>query len=720
MRRRTFLAAGGALASAPRLLLNGATRPPIDFRYAPLHGQTAFCFPDDAYKSLAGEKGDLRYGYDRRKKVNYFTAVAEFSMRGMEQDRVVRQQLEAPGVPIVHTRIERPEAWLELTTFATNRQGEGRVDNVLMEVRPKSARTVWTAPVIHLRTRQPATERNDGGTGIVNFDSPFLLADCPLRMQDAGDGYVLTAPEAPARPGTPLRCFLRFPQQRQEAATLTAGLRQPDQLLQEAREFWRNWRPFANGVDFELPGEYQRFLTACTRNILQARERVDGKLTFQVGPTTYRGLWVVDGNFILEAGRYLGYDEEVQQGLETTWGMQHENGQVEAAVLGAHWKDTGIAMFSLVRQAELAQDWSYFRKMQPNVMRGVKFLESIREKAKQEGSANGKYGLLAKGFGDGGIGGGVRDEFTNTIWVLAGLRAVTEAARAQGVTGFDEALSFYGKLRESFFDAARKQMRAHPEGFEYLPMLLKEDPGWTEANQRMRPRPQTGCWALAHGIFPGLVFTKDDPVVKGYIALMRAVTQEDVPIETGWLPHQGLWNYDAAFCAHACLWAGERDYALSTFHGFLNHATPLYCWREEQPLQNGLTGGYVGDMPHNWASAECVLFLRHMLALEDGRSLRLLAGIDEQQLEAGEPYALRNSPTRSGRVTLRLEPDRAARSWHLKFERAGGPQPDSVEVPESLGRLHLKDVSGASQRSEPGRVLIAPGAQRWEAVWREA
>ena len=40
------------------------------------------------------------------------------------------------------------------------------------------------------------------------------------------------------------------------------------------------------------------------------------------------------------------------------------------------WKDTGIAMFTLVRQAELSQDWSYFRSMQPNVARAVKFLAS--------------------------------------------------------------------------------------------------------------------------------------------------------------------------------------------------------------------------------------------------------------------------------------------------------------------------------------------------------
>ena len=39
----------------------------------------------------------------------------------------------------------------------------------------------------------------------------------------------------------------------------------------------------------------------------------NGRLNFQVGPTVYRGLWVVDGHFLLEAARYLGYDAEAVQ-----------------------------------------------------------------------------------------------------------------------------------------------------------------------------------------------------------------------------------------------------------------------------------------------------------------------------------------------------------------------------------------------------------------------
>ena len=61
--------------------------------------------------------------------------MVEFLLNGMGPDAGVQQELEAPGVPIIHTRIDRAEAYLALTTFATNQADEGRVDNVILEVR---------------------------------------------------------------------------------------------------------------------------------------------------------------------------------------------------------------------------------------------------------------------------------------------------------------------------------------------------------------------------------------------------------------------------------------------------------------------------------------------------------------------------------------------------------------------------------------------------------
>ena len=691
----------------------------IDFRYSPLAYQTAFCFPDDPHKSLVGQMGELRCGhpgYDG-KGLHWFTEVVGFSLLGMEPDRVEYQRLETPGIPIVHTRIARPDAFLELTTFATNLPEEGRVDNVIVEVVPATPKRVHATPRITVKSEKPMTLKEGGGVFTLYKDSqPFLITSAHLEREDFGYQSAYSLPEGLATSHDPLRYLVRLPQDGQNVEKLAPNLGHPDKLLASAREFWANWTPLSGNVKWSQPERYGEFLTACAQNILQAREIKNGKFNFQVGPTVYRGLWVVDGNFLLEAARYLGYDAEAQQGLEATWSWQRPDGGVFAAVQSEHWKDTGIAMFSLVRQAELSQDWTYFRKMQPNVLHAVDFLIGLRDKAKAAGGVMGKYGLLPPGFGDGGLAG-LRAELTNTVWVLAGLKAATEAADLQGISGFDGAKKFYAELRASFLAAAHEEMRQHPGGFSYLPMLLKSDAQWSAADEWDRPRPQAAQWALSHAIYPGLVFDKDDPIVKGHIALMQSCTQEEVPAEAGWIAHGGLWTYNAPFVAHVYLWAGLADWARQTFIGFLNHASPLYCWREEQPLRGSLVADYVGDMPHNWASAECIIYLRHMLALEDGASLRLLDGIGDFELARRSPYQAAGSPTRFGRISLNLEPIEGG--WRLDFKRPAGPHPGATTLPATLGsRFRLVDVKGAAYRSAGAKVNIAPESPAWQAVWK--
>lgn len=696
----------------------------IDFRYSPLSWQTAYCFPDDHHKSLIGERGELRYGHPGLGGgITYFPEVVEFSCEGMESDGVGEQRLEAPGIPIVHTRLARPEAFIHLTTFATQRPGEGRVDNVMMEVAPRSEHRVAAVPLVILRTKREVKLQATPQGAVLRLDHEqapaFMLCDQPLgrpRVSGVDIAYRMFAAEI--TDGQPFHALFRFPQEGQDPQKLQDGLAHPDQLLIEAREYWQNWRPFGGEVVAEFPGPHGEFLVACAQNIQQAREVKAGKLTFQVGPTVYRGLWVVDGNFLLEAARYLGYDAAAQQGLEATWQHQQSDGGFLAGGGRGMWKDTGIAMFTLVRQAELSQDWSYFRAMQPSLARAVKFLIARRDEARTGGGVNGRYGLLAPGVGDGGLGG-IHSEFTNTVWVLAGLKAVTEATEPLGLPDPAGAKQFYSELRAAFFAAARQEMRRHPDGFEYLPMLVNEDPLWTLPNKWDRIRPQTAQWALSHAIYPGLVFDKNDPIVQGHIRLMQACTQEDIPAETGWLPHGGVWNYNAGFVAHVYLWAGLADWARCTFTGYLNHASPLYCWREEQPVRGSLTAEYIGDMPHNWASAECVLYLRHMLALEDARDLRLLAGVGDFELASGRPFRVQQSPTRFGRIDLNLEPLNRGRGWRLKFQRRKGPEPASIQLPATLGSTWaFSQVTGAEVRRQGEMLFVSPGAASWQIEWR--
>jgi hypothetical protein len=723
--RRAFLAQAGAGAAAAAVRGSGspesrASSPqivPIDFRYAPRSWQTAFCFPDDRHKSLVGERGELRCGHPGTGySIDWFSAVVRFSAAGMEPDTVERQELEAPGVPIVHTFLDRPEAKLELVAFATERAGEGRVDNVLVYIRPKAPGR-RAAPVMRIQTREALESASENGRCLIRAgDRLFAAASCPMTRRDTGRGGVFTGPAAPLA-GAGARFLFRFPQERQAAEAVVPAMADPDALLAGARAYWSNWLPFGGDVQWQLPRHCQNFLVACARNILQAREVKEGRKTFQVGPTVYRGLWVVDGNFLLEAARYLGYDQDARQGLEAIWAKQQPDGSVVAAVTGKHWKDTAIAMFTLSRQAELSQDWALFRDWSPNLLRAAGFLERLTEQGKSEASANGRYGILPRGFGDGGLGG-ERSEFTNTVWALAGLHATLDAARRADAGGFAPVRAFHDRLRKAFFAAARQEMRRHPAGFEYLPMLMREDPAWHAPDEWDRPRPQNAQWALSHAIYPGLVFEKDDPIVRGHVALMQACTREDIPAGTGWLPHEGLWNYNAGFVAEVYLWAGLAALAGRTFAGFLNHAAPLYGWREEQPLRNSLVAGYVGDMPHNWASAECVRYLRHMAVLEDGGALRLWDGITGRELAAREPTVIGNSPTRFGRVSVRLEPGAGGREWTGRFRREDGPPPAAVRIPMRLGaRFEFASLEGAACRQGRATCDLDPAARQWSVKW---
>jgi hypothetical protein len=710
----------------------GAQQTPADFCYSPVLRQTAFCFPDDPHKSLINETGELLYGYDMESGVFYFPLKFTFALYGMQEAVVVAQTLESSSIPIVRTVLQREDVMMTLTTFATNNASEGRIDNVLLELRPRGDHPVNVVPIVKVHSVQKIELNAEAENLIVSNPKTRDVLFVGKVFGNPSEGSVrggifdvatdtiqqLTLRRGVTSSATPYRAFFRFPQEGQTKEKILDGLNSPEQQLQSARDFWLSWSAFRAPVAWTVPGKEGDFVAACARNILQAREVRNGKLTFQVGPTCYRGLWVVDGNFILEAARYLGYDKEAIEGLRTTWTKQQQSGQIIAGGGSEHYKDTAIAMFTVVRQCELSQDWSLLRELEPNIVAGIQFLDALRARARAEGSALGKYGLLAKGFADGGFDG-TRDEFTNTLWTMAGLKAIGTAGEQQGLPRVARASQIYKELYSAFNQAASQEMRSYEGRFSYLPMLMKDDPAWDLPDPWDRPRPQCAQWALSHAIFPGRVLDPQHPVLKGHVDLMQAVRREDVPAETGWSHHEAVWTYNAPFVAEVYLWLGMKQAAHDTFGGFLNHASPQYCWREEQPLQDALVGSYIGDMPHNWASAECIRYIRHMLALEDGAHLRLLAGITNGELSAAKPYVLSGSPTRFGRLDLNLEPLDRQQGWRLSFRRGEGPVPGSVSVPSTLAeQFHFERAEDVKTVPSGDAITLDPTSRHWSLTWR--
>jgi hypothetical protein len=714
--------------SIPKKTESGITIDVADFRYAPRDWQTTYCFPDDPFKSLVGKNGDLRYGHEGiGKDEKYFPHVISVGLKDREPLKYVEQKLESPSIPIITTLLAGDELNVKLVSFATRTKDEGRVDNMIIEVTPKSEQDVEFNLELQIKSKSKFVISQKKDFSIVHFDAPdkkvFIAVNSLAEFNSDEEMSRLQLKTAVAKLNKPLKYFVRIPQEGQDFDKIKDGFDDKDDLLKETRKFWESWKPIEGKINWQIEEPYRAFQIASARNIVEAREIKNGKKIFQVGPTVYRGLWIVDGHFLLEAARYLGYDKEAQEGLETIWDMQDEKGFFKAGAGEAHWKDTAVAVFSLIRQAELSQDWTYFNELYPDAFKAMMALRELKNNALNDGTLNGKYKLLPRGYGDSGIGG-IREEYTNTLWTLIALKSLKETAWRLKLQKAVELRDFFGELWFAFTDSTKLEMKKHPKGFDYLPMLMQSDPKWKESDERKQPRPQAAQIYLSHAIFPGVLFKRDNKIVNGHLKLMEVVVKEDIPIETGWLTDNAVWPYNAAILAQVYLWMKQPELARKTFYGFLNHASPLYAWREEQSLKDAIEFQYIGDMPHNWASAECIRYLRHMMILEDEKNLLLLYGLGLQEMEAQKPMALTYSPTRWGRVSVSIEPV-DSKTWITKFKREDFDEKtyapiEYIVMPAKIGgKIAFSGATGAKAVRNGDDIIIRAENLQWECKWKK-
>lgn len=425
----------------------------------------------------------------------------------------------------------------------------------------------------------------------------------------------------------------------------------------------------------------QALLDSCIRNIYQAREIKSGLPAFQVGPTCYRGLWVVDGSFLLEAATYLGREREVRAGIKYLMGFQRKDGSF--MLIDGHWKETGIVLWAVTRHAELTGDDAWLRENWPALRRAVAAIRAMRGMP-AAGSPN--EGLTPDGFSDGGLAEQV-PEYTNVYWTLAGLRAIADAAeRLRLEPDAADMKAEYDLWMVNFRKAAARDMLTDAHGNRCLPIRMARREGIPV---------QKAQWAFLHAVFPGRVFEPRDPLVLGNMAMLAAVEKEGLVLDTGWLK-DGLWNYFGSFYAHAWLWLGQGAKSAETLYAFANHASPLMCWREEH-MPQGAGSGFVGDMPHNWASAEFIRLARHSLALERGSELHLLEGLPQSWLKPGAVSELDNAPTSFGPLSMRLQVSKDGKSARLRVLPPKRREPSAIT-------LHL-----GAWAARPGTQPLAAG-----------
>jgi hypothetical protein len=438
-----------------------------------------------------------------------------------------------------------------------------------------------------------------------------------------------------------------------EPATVEAAQVCRDQAI----AYWETQAPLPFGR-FQVPDAgIQAIFDSSVRNIWQAREIKNGHIAFQVGPTCYRGLWIVDGAFLLESAAMLGAGQEARDGVAYEMTFQKPDGRIQ--VMGNFSKENGIVLWTCVRHAQLTQDKAWLETLWPKLERVAQHIKSLRQETlKTPGTLN--AGLMPSGFIDGGLSGSTSlPEYSQTHWNLAGLKAFVQAARWLGKTEqADLWQKEYDDFLATFEKAAKRDLAKDARGNAYVPIVMGE--------AGKKELPQRAQWTFCHAVYPGQLFAKDDPLVAGTMAMLAATEREGLVYGTGW-DAAGIWNYFASFYAHAWLWNGNGPKAAEILYAFGNHAAPTLVWREEQSLK-GEPFRKVGDMPHNWASAEFIRLAIHLLALDRGDELHLLEGLPAAWTKPGMVTKLNGIATPFGALSMELKVAADGKSARLHVE----------------------------------------------------
>ena len=307
-----FLGAIALWGWMPAVAAETATE--VDFRYTPPAWQTAICLPDDAHKTLVDRSGALLYHYGQGGR-EFGTVVSLEPAPGSVWERqslhsarvpIVRTQRTLPGLEIVEEAFAAPGLAASPGTPAPS----GRQDLVVCHVRNTGTAEASIAPRLLVDTTLPAkydapTERLVIGQ---RESIRTSLAVAGVGHESSRHNIQLDQLTIPA--GQTVSFFVAYCSG--DCGSEPATVEQALALRERAVEYWHQL-PLPWGCVQVPDAGVQALVESSIRNIWQAREIKQGLPVFQVGPTCYRGLWIVDGAFLLEAAALVGAGQDAQR-----------------------------------------------------------------------------------------------------------------------------------------------------------------------------------------------------------------------------------------------------------------------------------------------------------------------------------------------------------------------------------------------------------------------
>jgi hypothetical protein len=542
--------------------------------------------------------------------------------------------------------------------------------------------TGGTPPVLIIRSRRSMTF--DGRTGTVSSgETPFVLTQ-PQATGATRSGDTLTLHFAPGtRHAEAVVCTGR--------PAMAGSDSMPEARQERDRAItWWTTRSSIPAVNMHVPdARLQYLLGTSIRNIYEIRERVDGGIQYQPGPTVYRGLWLGDAFLSGSISLMLGDTASMREAMERGIRFQGTSGQFIVLRPATALGETPLFLATMFRYAAFVGNDAWLRDHWQVVRNGISWMEDIHRHTYDEPGAP-YAGLMPPGFVDGGISHKSAD-YGTVWWVLVALEEAIDAAQR---LGYSREAAHWSEFRNSMIEpvkrAIRRDMKTDDHGREYLPITIGDTTrGIT---------PQRGQFAFLLPLPYTDIFYSDDPdiqrAVKSTITMLDSTTREGVIAGSGWM-QDGIWAWLGGVHSLAHLYRGNGAQAYALLQAYADHASPFGTWVEEQqPKVIGTRTS--GDMSDAEASAFFVQAVRSFIVRERGTTLHLLDGIPPTWLVAGARTSITNGGTLFGPVSLDLSVSADGKTATIRLAPVPGRSHRDRMV------LHLESLHSAGFRPASG------------------
>jgi len=626
----------------------------VDYRFAPQWQESTTAFPNDNCKTLVGPQGQLFYRFGGP----FFPMIGQgfgtvIHMMADENQKFENAKLMDARTPVIILESTMKGSAVTQSVFSTCEDirkhqsiscpfASNREDVILTTIMNDSSKPKTFHPIVVVNSSDSV--KVSGNVITIGEKTHFVTSVPSVRVRNNLVSFktIIELEDVLVNPGAEFKIFGVYDNGFSSTLTEDCTLARIEEAYDCTVRWWQTESNIPYGHIIVPDKEIQNLIDASIRGIWQAREIIDGKICLQVGPTCYRGLWIVDGAFLSEATTLVGCGKDARAGIEYSLSFQRPDGGF-TKLAPRFWKENGLILWTCVRHAMLTQDKEWLLKQWDKLSRTVDFIQVLRDSTYLNNIPE-DDGLIPPGNIDGGLAGGIdQPEYSNTLWCLAGLKSVIGAGEWLG-----KDVSAWKLMYDDFFGCFKKASQRDAVIDEFGNLYLND-----VMRESQRDLPQRAQWAFCQSVYPGQVFDIDDPIANGTIDMLETTLQEGMVVGTGWIT-EGLWNYFASFYGHAQLWLGNGDKAANSLYAFANHASTMFNWREEHNPRD-LHSSYVGDMPHNWASAEFIRLATHLLQIDRGNTLHLLEGLPEEWIGPEMTTEINEMPTPFGPLSFTLK-----------------------------------------------------------------